>query len=494
MDKRWVVRSASFAAAQVIVGGVVLFFLYGYLLRQLGPELMGVWAAVLGVSSISRISELGLSAGMVKFVSQYLSRHDHKSAGLAIQTALISVGALFAVVLFTFYPAVEWILRKAIPALMILPALEILPWALVSVWMLALAGILTGALDGCQRIDQRSWLTIASQLIYLALVMAMAPVYGLIGVAYAQLGQASMLLIFAWLILRRSVNGLPSIPWQWRFDVLRSMFGYGAKFQYTSVMSMLFDPVTKLLLSRFGGVASVSYYEMANRMVGQIRTLIVEANRVLVPMMARIDGQDTRRMAQVHETSYQLLFFVSLPLFSIIALFSPLISLVWIGRYQEQFILFSWLLSLGWVVNIMAGPAYFSNLATGNLRWNMIGHTVVGGLNLCLGWVFGLLWGGYGVVVAFVVALITGSLTILLAGRIQISSSQVGPLIPRPYRWHTFWTLGLLMSGGTILSINNRATALLEPSLVSAILAILIIAIFASHPHGRYLFRLLLDR
>jgi hypothetical protein len=49
---------------------------------------------------------------------------------------------------------------------------------------------------------------------------------------------------------------------------------------------MLIDPVIKALLVKFGGLSPVAYYEMAQRMVMQFRSLLVSAAQVMVPMVA----------------------------------------------------------------------------------------------------------------------------------------------------------------------------------------------------------------
>jgi O-antigen/teichoic acid export membrane protein len=49
---------------------------------------------------------------------------------------------------------------------------------------------------------------------------------------------------------------------------------------------MLYDPITKALLTKFGGLSLVGYYEMANKLIYQIRSLKVSANQILVPAFA----------------------------------------------------------------------------------------------------------------------------------------------------------------------------------------------------------------
>ena len=62
--------------AQVVVSSVILFFLYRYLLNTIGVAKLGVWSVVMAAASASRMSELGLSGSVVKFVAKYKAHSD----------------------------------------------------------------------------------------------------------------------------------------------------------------------------------------------------------------------------------------------------------------------------------------------------------------------------------------------------------------------------------------------------------------------------------
>ena len=78
----------------------------------------------------------------------------------------------------------------------------------------------------------------------------------------------------------------------------------------------MFEPVTKGLLSRYGGLAMVGYYEMASRMVLQFRIMIVSANQVLVPVIAALQETAPDRIRTIYRESYRLIVYLSVPLFA----------------------------------------------------------------------------------------------------------------------------------------------------------------------------------
>ncbi len=402
--------------SQVIVSGVVLFVLYRYLYDRLGVEQIGVWSLVTSITSISRIGDLGLSAGVVKFVAQALGRRDTKRAADVVQTVTLTLGVLIAVLLVAGYPLFILALDYFLPVQGVPAALSILPYALVSLWAMMIVSVFSGSLDGCLRMDLRGLLMGSSYIVYLGLVVLLSPKYGLTGVVIAQLAQAVGLMVILWWTLRSQLKDLPPIPWHWKFSVLKEMFGYGVNFQIISIMSMLFDPVAKALMSKFGGLEALGYYGMANTFILQGRAVIVEASRVMVPAIASLQEQDSVKTTQLFIISYRITFYVSVLFYGLLGISITTISMLWLGHYQAMFIRFSLLLIMGWFVNTLIGPAYFSNLGSGKLRDNVISHAIIGLCSLFVGSALGLMnYGGVGVVIGTIAGLISGSVFLLVS-------------------------------------------------------------------------------
>jgi hypothetical protein len=55
--------------------------------------------------------------------------------------------------------------------------------------------------------------------------------------------------------------------------------GVWPNIQAITISQMLYDPITKGLLVKFGGLDLAGYYEMANRLVVQLRGFIVSVVR-----------------------------------------------------------------------------------------------------------------------------------------------------------------------------------------------------------------------
>jgi O-antigen/teichoic acid export membrane protein len=434
MRKRRILINALMSVVQVVITGGALFVLYRFLLDTIGVADFGVWAVVLATTSASGVAKLGFNASTVKFVSMYLARDDEGRIVQIVQTAVLSIGVLLVVVLLIAYPLLLKLLAVIIPAENLPDAYAILPYALVSFWLVSIGSVLQSCIDGHHRIDLRSVVVMTTTLVYLTLAFVLVPRHGLIGLAQAQVLQGAFLVLLSWILLKRLLRPLPLLPYRWNRSTFSEILGYSVNFQVISVAQMLFEPTTKSLLSKFGGVDMAGYFEMANRMVVQLRSLIATAHQSIVPAIADLQETNPSLIQDIYKKSYHLLLYLILPSLPFLLVLTPLISRLWIGAYQPTFVLFATLLFLGWFLNMTANPAYFANMGIGTLRWNVIGHVVIGILNGALGLLLGWQIGGVGVVIGFVVALVTGSVLIAVSYQ-RTHAIRAGDLVQRESLW-----------------------------------------------------------
>lgn len=415
MDRRQIIRNAFMSVLQIIAVGLILFFLYGFLLRLLGAEQLGLWSLVLSATSITQIAIFGFSGGILKYVAKYTAKGDQQKVLQIVQTATTSVAVLVGVLLILSYPLVRWLLRFVLPATSMSAAQRILPYAFIAFWLMAMSGVFQSGLDGYRRIDKRASLIIIGNIVHVAFCVLLTPRYRLMGLAYAKIMENMAVLIGGWIILRTHLRNLPILPLRWDKSTFREMSNYSLNFQAISLAGVLYEPVTKGLLSKYSNLSLVGYYEMASRLVQQVRLAIVSAGQVIVPEVASLQEHTPERIIPVYRTSSRFTSYISLPLFTALAVMAPCISVLWIGHHESSFVFFVMVLSLGWLVNTLSTPAYFVYLGVGDLRWNVIGHISIALLNGTVGYLMGRTAGGIGVIIAWVSSLSFGSILIALS-------------------------------------------------------------------------------
>ena len=462
-----ILKNAGMASIQVLFSGGILFILYFFLLRRLGAAELGIWSIVLASSSAARLSELGLSGGVVRFVAKYMAREDAKKASAVVQTAVLSIAGLITVVFFPLYLLLAFVIEFFLSPADYVVALHLLPFALASLLLGLLSSVFLSGLDGVFRTDIRSWIMMSSAAVHLALVFLLVPIHGLLGLAYSQVIQGAIVLALSWWFLRRNLRSLPILPFRWSLSLFREMLTYGLNIQGASIAQLLLDPTTKMLLSKFAGMESVTYFEMSNRMVTQFRALVVSANQVMVPIFSQLNEATPDRLVTTYRETYGIFLFVALPLFFGLIAMLPIVSELWIGSYESSFVVFSAMIAIGWFLNALNAPSYFSNMGTGHLGWNTLAHVAQGLLNICLGAVLGIIYGGIGVVAGFSVALALGS-SLIITSYHSRNMIPFSILIPREQRGLILISLVVPVVTWVLYTSMNRSTSLIFVALMCA--------------------------
>jgi O-antigen/teichoic acid export membrane protein len=237
-------------------------------------------------------------------------------------------------------------------------------------------------------------------------------------------------------------------------------------------------------LSKFGGLASAGYYDMASRLVQQVRGLIVSTNQALVPTIAQVNEFGAKQVTHIYEESYRIISFFAVPTFCALLGMAPLITVWWTGAYSTTLTLFLTLLSVGWLANVLSGPAYFSGIGTGALGWNLAGHISYAALNVLLGFGLGMLLSGPGVVLGATIALMTGSLVTLLGFNLSGGHFRVADLVPSPGGWALVaWSIvGSIGAVSSFFLFRNSTGAFLQTAIGLAIEGLTIGVISWRHP------------
>ncbi len=419
MKSRQVVFNAATTFAQIACNAAILFFLYRFLVRAIGLDGLGIWSLVLATTSVVALANQGFSTSIVKFVAKYAARESPADVSALVQTAELSVALALAPVLIALYPVAAWALAIVLPHANVAAARAILPYAIASLWINVTASVLQAGLAGYELITECNYVDLAGSALYLLLAFVLVPKHGLLGLAYAQLIQAAVCFLALWTLLKRRIPTLAILPRTWSRTLFREMARYGVHFQLITASQSIREPVTKALLTKFGGPGATGLYDLAVRFVVTVRELLVQANQVLIPTISGLQERDPDAVPAIYEKSYRLLFYLAIPAFTLVIVVSPLVSVIWLGRYDTTFFEFVALLAIGWIVNVLSNPAYVVDLGVGTLGWVSIGCVLTAILNAALGITLGKIFGPAAVVVAAVFSLIVGYGVVLAAYHIE---------------------------------------------------------------------------
>lgn len=407
-------KNITLAVTQSILNACTLFLAYKFILLYQNLDMLGLWSLVVSIASFARLSELGMAGSATKFISKYRSLNQQNNIVKVLQTATTLV--LPFVIVFTlliYYPA-KIVLARMLEGENLSIGLEMLPVALVSAALATLSNLYCFSLDGMQRVDLRAKLIMFCLIMYLIGILVLVPNFGVIGVVYARLIQSLCLLLLSIYSIHRVIPGMSFLPFGWDNTVFKEIIGYGVKMQATGVAVFLFEPLTKLLFGIYADLKFLALFEMANKIVLQARSLGIAANQALVPRFAEnseLKQAKVKTQAYTFKVNQKVALGVSIVTCISIIACSPILSLIMLNTIEPTFLTTITVCCVSWLVNSFSQAAYFSNLGTGTLNGNLLGHLVVIVSNILLGFGLGNFFGFLGVFVAWSVSVALGSFT-----------------------------------------------------------------------------------
>jgi O-antigen/teichoic acid export membrane protein len=409
---------------QSLLSGLLVFILYRLITNTLGIASLGIWSVVIATVSTSRLADFGLGSAVTKFVASDLAKGDSKSAAKSVETSLVAVGVIAFFILILVSPIIRYLLSLIFVGDDLVSALNLLPYAIASLWLVLTSTILLSSFDGAQLMLTRAVIVVVGQLIMLVFSLVLIPNFGLLGLALGQLIQGLFLLISSWVLLRKALDGLSVLPSYFSKKIFIKMFKYGFNVQVSGIVSMLFDPLTKALMAKFGGASITGLFEIANQVVLKVRALIISANQAVIPKVAELMEKDQKNIKDLYVKNIKVLLLITMFAFSILLIWiQPLISFL-LKDAPDNFYLIYYSLALAWFANTLASPAYFFNLGIGSVKDNTVTHVFMGLLNLIFGLIFGYYYGWHGVLFAYVFSLTIASLYLAINFEIRYMNNS----------------------------------------------------------------------
>jgi O-antigen/teichoic acid export membrane protein len=474
---------------QALVNILSIFLLYRFVSQVLGMEALGIWSVVFAAASVSRLTDLGLTVSVTRLVALEFTSESSEGAAKVVETALLTLIIVTPIFLFALYPVIRFTLRYFFISETLLIAIKILPLALVSLYLSILSAAIQSGLDGCEKMAIRATLVTMSQIFLLVSSFYLIPEFGLVGLGWAQIIQGVFLVAASWYCLRMQLVRMNSFPRNWSRPIFFKMLGYGSRIQLSNLIMMLFDPLTKVLLAKYGGLTAAGYFEVASQIVAKVRAPIIAANQAIIPKVSNLVENSRFKIKRLYQRNIEALAFFSLPAFAVIVLMGKFLSILLIGSVKPEFIVFLRLIALAWCVNVFSGSAYFINIGSGSVGLNAKVHVLMGVLNAFLGWVLGQAFGATGVVLGYSLSLAIGSLILIIVFQRENNISF------KYLKLNSFVPILILCAAIYLYSFfkipekyNNYGSVDLE-NIFRIFLLSLLLAIIAAHPFAASLWK-----
>lgn len=412
MNKPHLSINVATAFFQILVNSIILFFLYRFLLDQVGVAMIGVWSLVLATTAFGNLAGFGFPRSLIYFLPGLIRKNQQKVAVVYIETAFISISVFVILLCLLLYSPLLYLLGVIIePGKELDVARELLPWALLSLVLFNVSDILLSSIRGLQLNYVASLIAIGGAALYFTIALAYVPEHGLIAMAWAQVAQVTAMLVVAFVILKANLP-IPYLPRQLSKKTFRKIAGYGFKAQYIAFIVMFFQPLTKFMLGAFSTLEMVGYYEFAFKFVQTVGKMITHANNALISTFSLFNN-NKNKTRELFLKANSVTWLVGPAMMGGLLAITPAISVLWIGEYVEAFFYFTVIIGLAYTFSVMCSPSYSMAMGAGILHGNIVGQTVISIANGILGGLLGYEFGAYGVVLGSALALVLGNLYIM---------------------------------------------------------------------------------
>lgn len=436
-----ILKNALSAIFLVLITAAVYIFLYKYLIGAVGIDQLGVWSLVIATISVGAIANSALCESVIRFVAIYSVKNDWLNVSKVLFTSCYILGVLLSVFLLLIYGASYYILPFVVKNNYLLLARSLLPWGLLGFWINGIATAFLSFFEGMRLAYIKNLVSAASVFLFYAASLFLVPKFGLVGVVYAQVIQSTALLVASAILVFIKLPVISLKPLGFKSDLFRQIMGFSVNLQFVSIITILYEPVTKYFLARYGNISFVGFYEMANRLVLQARSVIISATQILVPNMTIEAEKSPQALNAIYFKVFSIVFSISTYMLAAIIIFLPYISIFWIGHFEPIFIISTIILGIGWYINIFTSPVYFVNYATNSLKINVRGQIITAILNPCLCLLLGIFFGSYFIVAGWAMALTGGAIYIMIASHKKYNINNKAILKPgiKKVLWAVFF-------------------------------------------------------
>ncbi len=404
-----IARNAIYNVVSFGITLVVTFLLVPVMLLHLGPTGFGAWAIVRVFVSYASLADLGLSSTVTKYVAEFHAKGDDKGIVRVIHSAFI-LYALIAIALL----ALLWLLDDFVIHTFFSTSGSFANDIRFILFgsMLIFSGnlifsIFSSSLAGFQRMDTTNgilsiyWL-INGALMYIALVFGL----GLRGLVYANAAASAIAILLNAFFFFRYFRHLPFFSSKTGLADLRQSLRYSKDIFVIAVSNSVHLHFDKLLLSSFLSLSTVSSYEVASRVIQQMRQVPILMLNPILPAASELQAhQRSESITELYYFSLKYIVAFCVPFFACVGVFAhPLLS-IWLGEGNELMSRTLQILIIPNFINLMTGPAYFISLGIGKAKYGMYSSLVGLIANMVLSFILLRSYGYFGAIAGTLIAL-----------------------------------------------------------------------------------------
>jgi len=378
--------SGSFAAAGGIVVSVIAYPIY---LRFLGATLYGLWAILTVIIFFSSIGNLGIDEALIKFIAEEYERRKTSNIIAYISTGL-NVLLLNGILIFVLLMLLEKPLRSLLNLNVKYAIIfhDMFPYIVALSIFILIVHFVNAILKGLGRFDQASYVILIGRICALVVsILLFIHDYKIWSLLWGQFASFLVVLILSSFFIYRKI-GLYYSPFKNNKIFLIKLFKFGGTITISKIISILLIPFVKIIIARYIGLANVAYFEIANRIVVEIRSLFERGISAIMPEVSRLSAAISgarKKISEVMEKINKANLVFGVSTFVLLLIFGEPILKIWLAeKYDVTIVIAFRIIIAGYLINLLAIPYYYYFMAIGKVKYCFINHFIQAALNCLL--------------------------------------------------------------------------------------------------------------
>ena len=411
---------------------VLALLLTPFILGHLDVSEFGTWVLLsIFINSFTLYGlDFGLGTSFIKHISEYYTHEDYDRINRVLFSGLVFYG-MFGIAIISLGLLLE---KPLFNLLHISDASDAYFIVLLSCAVSNIATMFLSVFKGIQRMDKSNSLEITISILNaLGTIFFLEAGLGVLGLAVNALVNVSCALVLGLWVVQRTV---PKISIGWHFDgkLLRSMFAYGWKMQVSQLGGLICFRVDKLIVSRFLGIAAVSFYEVSSRLTSFMRALPLVMVSALIPATSELGARNDRaKILQTYLLASKYVAMLTIALVAFLLLEARSVLTFWLGSGFENSVILVQILAIGYGANILGGAASQTGAGVGRPEFDMRSTIVLAVLNPIFGILLVQQFGAAGAAAGTTLAFVISTIYLLVTFHRNYIGNSVWPILQDVY-------------------------------------------------------------
>jgi O-antigen/teichoic acid export membrane protein len=271
---------------------VVFFFLTPFVIEKIGQEAYGIWALIISITTFMQLMDFGMAGALRRFISHYEAIKDT----LEIENIISNITVVYLVICCFSIAITIFIYLFALPNLdiskeLIEPASFTFLIIGLDISLLLFFNLFSGTIFALQRFDLNNYGQIAVLLIRSsAFVVLLENGFGLEAMAVTIIGVNMLNHIYKVIIVYKIYPDFKINLSLINKKQLKKLSSFSIIGFLTSISNVGLQQMPLIIIGAFLGAIPVSYYVIAQSLIGYVQQMIGAVSGVTGPVISRFNS------------------------------------------------------------------------------------------------------------------------------------------------------------------------------------------------------------